>query len=279
MNRPDPEIGCGFLDEAELEALLADRLADARRRAFEAHADGGCDPCALLRADVECWRQAAEETPERVRREYRASSAGLARTLRERLPDRADPRLRRRLAVAAAAAVLLVAIGVWFRPVPAPPRLALPGGATIALAPPPLLPSPVLRGEEAADGAWAAIASDYAAGRYRRAAARLARLERRRPGLEEAPFYRGVCLLLAGDPRGARDALARARSMSAARGMPTGSIDYYLGLAELASGHLAEGRAALVRCRDGGGPHADAASQVLDLLAGLGDQPPEGSTS
>lgn len=257
-------LGCPAPDV--LLALGGDALPDEIRQPAEAHV-ARCAACRVFLADVS---QLEPDVPaslgSRVREATRSGGSAW-RTIF--LPM---------------AAVLVVALGVglYYRamrsPVAETTVATAPVAAPVAAAPPsatweirkpalllPLATAVVVRGEETgASAALGAALAPYRTDDYVAAERQLEDVVTRFPASADAWFYLGATRLLDGDPAGAREALAQARTL--------GVVDrddeaaWLLATADARLGALDAARPALRTLCEGSGAFKTPACSALDSL-------------
>jgi hypothetical protein len=240
-------------------------------------------------------REALEEMQEVL---SAASEPLLTRADQDRLLARIYRGARRDTAVArwawlrpalASAALVVLAVGVWFvfrATSPAPPASTVRPEQTIASTPtpPPFQlpldkPDVVLslsaltwRGSTGANQLLADLKSPLDAfreGDYTRADREFTVLESRYPQAIEVFFYAGVSRLFVNDSQRALAALTRAGELADATFTPT--VDWYRAIAEQRTGNVAQARARLDElCRGGSQRAAAACAAVRQLDAGSG---------
>jgi len=266
MSGPDACEGCGFLSVKDLERVLAGELEADRLAAFERHVEEGCGSCALLAADIDVFSAVlAGGVRDAEQAEFDARAGMLSRRL---VREAAKPATftRRWGFGAAAAAMIVVAIGLGVLRLTEPAGIAvpLPGGGELVESPMAFSPPPTLRGSAAAGEIWREAGQAYEARRFDEAAALLGRIDDADSSAADAALYRGVALLASGDPAAARESLALARERAGRDDLPTGSIDWHAALAALVAGDPEAARRDLQRARDAGGAYADRAAGLLE---------------
>ena len=244
--------------EDALLAFYRGALAEAENESLREHL-ASCARCVELARDARAFLEAWVGAPERSR------ASGV-----------------RWLAAAAVVGVALLS-GLWVaRSRPAVSRPPLPSASASAPANPwrnlpvaaaeyrPVAPEDELlfRSEEGTrDDGFAAAMTPYARGDYAAADAGLARFLGTHPDHAAATFYRGVSLLLLGKPAEARPLLA---SASAARRAP-GEARWYLALALLKSGDVADALGELDAVAAALGPHREEAAKLAtQVRSGVG---------
>jgi hypothetical protein len=208
-----------------------------------------------------------------------------ARRIEQRVRFRTAGAPRRWVPMAAAAAVLVVAGGLYFArvaerssvPVVQSPAASLPAppvrrAPVLALSAPDIMLPPeslTLRGEPRT--AYAAALEDaltpFAAGNYQDAAARLVKVARDHPRRPHAEFYTGAARLLIGDAAGAVGPLRAARELTP-RGSPlSDAATWYLAVALERSDRREAAGGALTDLCGGGGPRKAQACEGLRLMS------------
>ena len=239
-----------------IEKYLTGKLAEKEQREFEAHCSG-CPAC-LERLEIvrtlqsELWEQ------------NRAADTKIA--------ERLHP-WSRRWVYAAAAAVLILAIGLalwWYLDPMRGGGISVPG-PTVDMAdlgsfePPAYLPPPAPRG--AADEAGERYERGmkfYLEGNYSQAIPELESAIRINPGAANSRFFLGICFLLTGQNKRGIGELKE----TIARGDPAFAEEahFYLGKAYLRQKNIRLARKELQAVIDAGGRLAEEAGRLLKLM-------------
>ena len=212
-------------------------------------------------------------------------TAGEAQRIDQRLRFQTRGRLRWWPSLAAAAALIAVAGGVYLArmaqrpavrvaqgPAPTPPVTPAQPAPVLTLAAPAIMLPPeslTLRGDRR--NAYAAALEDaltpFAAGNYQEAATRLEKVAQAHPRRPHAEFYAGTARLMAGDAAAAVGPLQSAREL-APRGSPlSDEAAWYLAVALERSGRREAAAGPLNEICGGGGPRQAQACDGLRLLS------------
>jgi len=256
-------LGCPSPDV--LIALGGDALPEELRHTAEAHL-ATCAACRALAADLDALDVVVPASLD-ARVLSRESAGGTS--------------WRGPLLAMAAVVVAAVALGVVYRKVPdesarvarveapAAETPVAPKGGTWTVSKPalllPLATALVVRGEaEEASRALGAALAPYRTDDYVEAERRLESVVEKYPASADAWFYLGSTRLLDGDPAGARDALAEARSRGV--GDRDDEAAWLLATAEARIGQLDQARTRLATLCDGSGAFKTAACNAHDSL-------------
>jgi len=242
--------------EHTAEMYLTGGLDKSEGEEFEAH----CSACPACLEKLEIFRTLQSELWEQSR---------------EALPVTAEkrPALSRRWVAAAAAGVLLIAIGLalWWRLGPARGRGISGPGAGVAIAdlgsfePPVYLPPPAPRGlaDEASEYFERGM-EFYREGDYSRAISDLESAVRINPQAANGRFFLGVCFLLTGQNK--RGVVELKKTIALDDPAFAEETHFYLGKAYLRQKDIRRARQELRAVAEGGGRLAEEAGRLLKLI-------------